>query len=64
VIGGVGEILGWAARVWSAQNDTNHDAFIMQTVLLIIMPCFYSAAVYGFLADLIAVVGPEYSLLG
>ena len=64
VIGGFGEILGWAARLWSAKNDTSYSAFIMQTVLLIIMPCFYSAATYGYLADLISVVGTEYAVLG
>lgn len=64
VVGGLGETLGWAGRIWSSKNDTNHSAFILQIVLLIIMPCFYSAATYGFLADLIGVVGPEYSLLG
>lgn len=63
-IGGVGEILGWAGRLWSAKNPSAHDAFLIQIVDLIIAPCFFSAMLYGTTGGLIRVVGPEFSLLG
>lgn len=62
-IGGFCEILGWVGRVWSAENVYNENAFLIQEVLLILAPCFFSAAVYGSLGMMVRAVGPEHSRL-
>jgi len=64
VIGGIGEILGWAGRLWAAKNPNSHDGFLIQIVCLIIAPCFFSAMLYGTTGKLIRLIGPEYSSLG
>lgn len=63
LIGGVGELLGWVGRLWSSKSDTNHSAFLLQIVLLVIVPSFFSAACYGITGMLIRLVGPEFSIL-
>lgn len=64
MVGGVGEVLGWVGRLWAAKNVDSHPAFIIQIVLLVIMPCFFSAALYGVTGQLIRLLGPAYSPLG
>ncbi|GAA6043649.1 hypothetical protein JCM8097_000857 [Rhodosporidiobolus ruineniae] len=44
--GGILEILGWAARIWSHYDLSSRDAYIMQICVLVIAPTFYSAALY------------------
>ena len=56
-----GELLGWIARLWSSRCPYNNTAFVMQISVLIIAPCFYSAAIYYILGQLITLWGRQYS---
>ena len=62
-IGGITEMIGYAARLWSHYQDWNNNPFLMQTVTLIIAPTFFSAALYVVLSRIITIVGPQYSPL-
>ncbi|CAF0880546.1 unnamed protein product [Didymodactylos carnosus] len=62
-IGGSIEIIGWAARIWSSQDSLNNNAFLAQTVTLIIAPAFFSAANYVILGKMIPIIGSQYSRL-
>lgn len=63
VLGGITEIIGYAARIYSWSDDTNLDAFLAQTVTLIIAPSFFSAALYIIFGRIIHIVGKQYSIL-
>ncbi|GAA5950341.1 hypothetical protein JCM21900_003698 [Sporobolomyces salmonicolor] len=63
LVGGIGEIIGWAGRLWSALNVYSLNAFLVQEICLILAPCFFSATVYGILGMLVRAIGPEYSIL-
>lgn len=63
VVGGLCEILGWVGRVWSNENVYLLTPFLLQQILLILAPCFFSAALYAAVGSLIRVVGAEFSLL-
>ncbi|GAA5927838.1 RTA1 domain-containing protein [Sporobolomyces koalae] len=63
VIGGIGEIIGWAGRLWSNRNVYSLDAFLCQQCALILAPCFFSAGCYGLLGMLVRALGPEHSPL-
>ncbi|ORY66946.1 RTA1 domain protein [Leucosporidium creatinivorum] len=64
-IGGLGQVIGWSGRLWSAKNVYSLNAFLIQQCCLILAPCFYSATVYGVLGMLIRAIDPnvQYSLL-
>ncbi|QMW34624.1 hypothetical protein G4B84_010090 [Aspergillus flavus NRRL3357] len=62
-IGCLTEVLGWAARTWSAECPYQTDAFLMQISTLIIGPTFFTAGIYVLLGQLIALLGPESSIL-
>jgi hypothetical protein len=64
VIGGITEIIGYTARIYSWSDDTNLNAFLAQTVTLIIAPAFFSAALYVVFGQIINIVGRQYSILG
>ncbi|GAT26796.1 RTA1 domain protein [Aspergillus luchuensis] len=57
------EILGWAARTWSAECPYNGTAFLMQISTLIIAPTFFTAGIYVLLGRFIHLLGPETSIL-
>jgi len=57
------EAAGYSARVASSIDDLNNDAFLVQIVLLIIAPCFFSAAMFFFLGSLVKIFGRKYSPL-
>ncbi|CAF3896312.1 unnamed protein product [Adineta steineri] len=63
VIGGITEIIGYAARIYSWHDDTSLDAFLAQTVTLIIAPSFFSAALYVVFGQIIIIVGRQYSCI-
>jgi hypothetical protein len=63
ILGGITEIIGYAARIYSFSDDSNLDAFLAQTVTLIIAPSFFSAALYVVFSQIIYLVGREYSFL-
>ncbi|CAF1044396.1 unnamed protein product [Adineta ricciae] len=63
ILGGITEMIGYAARIYSWHDDTNLDAFLAQTVTLIIAPSFFSAALYVAFGQIIHILGRQYSLL-
>ncbi|KIO22638.1 hypothetical protein M407DRAFT_27826 [Tulasnella calospora MUT 4182] len=63
VIGGVGEIIGWAGRTWSSRNYFSDNAFYMNICCTIIAPSFMTAAMFIMMGRIIGLVGEEYSRL-
>ncbi|GAA5984918.1 hypothetical protein JCM11641_003626 [Rhodosporidiobolus odoratus] len=63
VVGGVGEVVGWAGRLWASYDAYNINAFLTQIICLILAPCFFSATIYGILGMIVRSIGPQYSLL-
>ncbi|ORY26056.1 RTA-like protein [Naematelia encephala] len=63
VLGAIGEIIGWSARLWSSQNVYLLTPFLMQISSLIIGPVFFSAYCYILLGMAIKRLGPRYSVL-
>ncbi|KAH1932087.1 hypothetical protein KXV48_007888 [Aspergillus fumigatus] len=62
-IGCLTEVLGWAARTWSAQCPYNMTAFLMQISTLIIAPTFFTAGIYVLLGRFITILGRESSII-
>jgi hypothetical protein len=63
VLGGITEIIGYSARIYSWTNDSDLHAFLAQTVTLIIAPAFFSAALYVVFGQIIIIIGRQYSFL-
>ncbi|KAG8949405.1 hypothetical protein FRC04_008640 [Tulasnella sp. 424] len=63
VLGGIGEIIGWAGRTWSSKNYNSDNAFYMNIVCTIIAPSFMTAAMFIIVGRIINLVGTEYSRL-
>ncbi|GAA6031104.1 hypothetical protein JCM8097_004005 [Rhodosporidiobolus ruineniae] len=63
VVGGIGEIVGWAFRLWAWDNPYSLNAFLGQIICLILAPCFFSATAYGELGVIVRSIGGQYSLL-
>ncbi|KAF9647189.1 RTA1-domain-containing protein [Thelephora ganbajun] len=63
VIGGVGEIIGWAGRLWGSKNPTSQNAFLMQITTTIISPTFILAANFVIVGLIIRKLGTKYSRL-
>ncbi|KAG8964033.1 hypothetical protein FRC05_004317 [Tulasnella sp. 425] len=63
VLGGIGEIIGWAGRTWSSRNYINNNAFYMNICCTIIAPSFMTAAMFIIVGRVIGLVGSEYSRL-
>ncbi|CAF1304815.1 unnamed protein product [Adineta ricciae] len=59
----LGGIMGYVARIYSWYDDTSLDAFLTQTVTLMIAPSFFSAALYIAFGRIISILGRQYSLL-
>ncbi|KAK9242000.1 putative RTA1 domain protein [Lipomyces tetrasporus] len=62
-IGCLVELIGWAARTWSAECPYSSAPFLMQISTLIIAPTFYTAGIYVLLGRFIQILGPESSIL-
>ncbi|PTU21720.1 hypothetical protein P175DRAFT_0500602 [Aspergillus ochraceoroseus IBT 24754] len=62
-VGCISEILGWAARTWSAECPYNSTAFLIQISTLIIAPTFFTAGVYILLGRFIQILGRDSSAL-
>jgi len=60
-IGGVGEILGWASRIWAYGCPYNATAFMMQLACLVLAPNFFTAGCYIALGRMITTLGRQYS---
>ncbi|PIL26020.1 transporter [Ganoderma sinense ZZ0214-1] len=58
---GIGEILGWSARLWSSQNVYLRDPYIMQITTTIIAPTPLIAANFIILGQIIRRMGQKYS---
>ncbi|KAH7106661.1 RTA1-domain-containing protein, partial [Auriculariales sp. MPI-PUGE-AT-0066] len=58
VLCGIGELVGWSARLWCAIDPMADDPFLMH-----IVPTFLVAANFVILGRVIYLVGPEYSRL-
>ncbi|KAJ9617560.1 hypothetical protein H2204_013691 [Knufia peltigerae] len=61
LLGCIDEILGYVGRIMMYKNPWNHDAFIMQIVLITIGPVFFSAAIYVILYQIITYISPKHS---
>ncbi|KAH8699306.1 putative RTA1 domain protein [Talaromyces proteolyticus] len=62
-IGTLVEILGWAARTWSAHCPYKMTPFLMQTSTLILAPTFFTAGIYIILGEFIRLLGRKSSIL-
>jgi hypothetical protein len=62
-LGGITEIIGYVARIYSWYDDTNLNAFLVQTVTLITAPSFFSGALYVVFGQIIYMIGRQYSIL-
>lgn len=57
------EIIGYAGRVISYENQWNQDGFLMQIICITLGPTFFSAGIYVCLAYVITVYGAKNSRL-
>jgi len=63
ILGCITEVLGYVARVLSADNPWQELGFLMQIVCLTIGPAFLAAGVYACLAKLVLIYGEGNSRL-
>ncbi|KIP07455.1 hypothetical protein PHLGIDRAFT_30017 [Phlebiopsis gigantea 11061_1 CR5-6] len=62
-LAGIGEIVGWAGRLWSSLNYMNSNAFLAQITCTIIAPTPFLAACFIIFSALSQRLGPAYSRL-
>ncbi|RAH66143.1 RTA1 domain-containing protein [Aspergillus aculeatinus CBS 121060] len=62
-IGCLVELLGWAARIWSAKCPYAQTPYMIQITTLIIAPTFFTAGIYVILARLVSIFGRSSSLM-
>ncbi|KAF9517379.1 hypothetical protein BS47DRAFT_1433792 [Hydnum rufescens UP504] len=60
---GIGETIGWSARLWSSRNVNEVTPFLMQICTTIIAPTFFSAANFITLGLIIERVGRRFSYI-
>lgn len=63
VLSGIGEVVGWAGRLWSSSDPTLKNAYLMQTVSTGVAPTLMIAANFVIFGSIIRNLGPEYSRL-
>jgi len=63
ILGGIGEILGWTGRLWSAENILHETPFMIQIATTIIAPTFILAANFIIFGRIIDTLGGAYSRL-
>ncbi|KAF8326222.1 RTA1 like protein-domain-containing protein [Cantharellus anzutake] len=63
VLGGIGEIIGWSGRLWSAKNVSSYTAFLVQISTRIFSLTFLSAENFIVLGEIVNRLGPQYSLI-
>ncbi|KAI0724597.1 RTA1-domain-containing protein [Cerioporus squamosus] len=63
VLAGVGEVLGWSARLWSSYAPLADDPYLMQIVCTIIAPTPLVAALFIAFGRLSTRLGEQYSRL-
>ncbi|KAH9950370.1 RTA1 like protein [Amylocystis lapponica] len=60
---GLGEIIGWSARLWSSINVLNGNAYLIQIITTIIAPTPLLAGIFIIFSQVIARLGERYSRL-
>ncbi|KAF7342589.1 RTA1-domain-containing protein [Mycena sanguinolenta] len=60
---GIGEVIGWAGRLWSSFSPTLHKPFMIQIVSLVVSPTPLIAVNFVLLSWIVTQLGPCYSLL-
>ncbi|KAJ7247401.1 RTA1 like protein-domain-containing protein [Mycena haematopus] len=60
---GIGEIIGWAGRLWLFFSPTLHTPFMMQIISLVVSPTPLIAVNFVLLSWIVTKLGPWYSLL-
>ncbi|KIW18870.1 hypothetical protein PV08_03159 [Exophiala spinifera] len=64
IIGGLFEVIGFAARAYNHSHLDESGPFIIQTLLILLAPILFAASVYMFLGRLInAAGGQKYSII-
>lgn len=58
------EIMGYAARYWSSNNQLQREPFYMQLVCLTVGPAFMAASIYFCMRRIVAYCGEDYSIFG
>jgi hypothetical protein len=53
VVGGICQIVGWSGRLASAINVYSLNAFLLQQILLVLGPVFFSAVCYALLGSMV-----------
>ncbi|KAF8314073.1 RTA1-domain-containing protein [Clavulina sp. PMI_390] len=59
VVGGIGEIIGWAGRYWSSRNSLLDKPFLIQISTTIIAPTFLTAANFIIFGHVVRVAHAE-----
>ncbi|CAL1716643.1 unnamed protein product [Somion occarium] len=63
VLCGIGELIGWGGRLWSAISPLENNPFLIQIVCTIIAPTPFLAAIFITFARLTKRLGVQYSRL-
>jgi len=63
LLGLAAEIIGYAGRIISYENQWSQNGFLIMAISLTLGPTFFSAAIYLCLAQIVIVYGPENSRL-
>ncbi|EEB05572.1 hypothetical protein SJAG_00589 [Schizosaccharomyces japonicus yFS275] len=61
MIGTLGEIVGWIARLKSSSDPWSTNLFLVNFVALCIAPVFYTAQIYTTMQYLVRLYGPDFS---
>jgi len=64
VLCGIGELIGWSARLWSSINPLSVNSFVMQITTTIVSPTPLLAANFIVFGRIIDLLGSRYSRLG
>ncbi|KAF8653257.1 hypothetical protein AX16_004053 [Volvariella volvacea WC 439] len=62
-LGGIGEILGWAGRLWSNINVSHRIPFMIQISTTVFSPTFIIAANFIIFGRIVSILGSSYSRL-
>ncbi|KAK8104083.1 RTA1 like protein-domain-containing protein [Apiospora kogelbergensis] len=62
-LGLICEVLGYAGRIMSWENQWDEDGFLVQIICLTIGPAFLAAGIYFCLQRIVCIFGPENSRL-
>ncbi|RPA82432.1 putative RTA1 domain protein [Ascobolus immersus RN42] len=60
-LGCIGEILGYAGRIWGHYDPWSIDGFLLQICALTLSPTFFAASIYITLSKLVGLIGQDIS---